>query len=583
MNKRHNTNEKIIFPLFNGTAKKPVKSSINIKSLYELKNELNCKIYTNIYTYNTLFDGIFLCRGVNNISGKKNCGKSSMCYHICINLFFNDLLHYFHLFYSSYFSFDNFLHKKNIHNVVDYMNTTILGDDIIKEFIEQQDNFKKLLNIMKYFVLTFKQHYGKNNNVENKHNINNNTHIFYDKHIYQDDTFYNYHDTYQSFYTQIKHFYKRKVIYIDLDNSFFIDRYKNMIYSSLEKIKKLMHRYIQFCSEKKVIPFLLLLEKTNKYIKEYISFNIYKNYSNEFSFFIDIFNHYLFKYIYNISFSHVFNNLQLLKIFNFFELINVINYIYQHIQTYYSSSSSEYYHFNKYIPHDLGIVVIDNLNYIFKASSINNNNNNNNNNINIYYQLEMLLNKLSILSLEKHICILITNNDNNNFTRHESFNKKNDNSFYKIISPYIYNNIHLKIINQKIFFEHNYPKKKNTNQSQKQKQKEKQKQKQTNNKSDDTFQHENLNNNNNNNEHSNTNLFDQTKQNIYQNEERQLFNVYSSDDDQSMDEMDLQEKDDDHSFYEKKYNLRYIKVKGKNKSTFCFFEINKYGIETILM
>ncbi|ETW32627.1 hypothetical protein PFTANZ_06652 [Plasmodium falciparum Tanzania (2000708)] len=78
MSKRNNTNEKIIFPLFNGKVTKSSKSSINIKSLYELHNELNHKIYTNIYTYNTLCDGIFFCRGVNNICGKKNSGKSSI-------------------------------------------------------------------------------------------------------------------------------------------------------------------------------------------------------------------------------------------------------------------------------------------------------------------------------------------------------------------------------------------------------------------------------------------------------------------------------------------------------------------------
>lgn len=270
---------------------------------------------------------------------------------------------------------------------------------------------------------------------------------------------------------------------------------------------------------------------------------------------MDIFNHYLFKYIYNISFSHVFKNLQLLKIFNFYELINVINYIYEHIQTY--SSSSSYYHFNKYIPHDLGIVVIDNLNYIFKGCPLNNN-------INIYYELEMILNKLSILSLEKHICILITNHENNYFTRHETFNKKNDNSFYKIISPYIYNNIHLKIINQKIFFEYNYPKKHTKKRKQ------------------DTNQNTN-NISKKKNEQIITNVADDIKHNIQQNEDCTLYNVYSSDDDQSLDQMDVQEKEDDNSFYEKKYNLRYIKIKGKKKSTFCFFEINKYGIETMLM
>ncbi|SBS97067.1 conserved Plasmodium protein, unknown function [Plasmodium malariae] len=557
-------NEKVITPIINKGAIKPVE----IKSIHELQYELNIKIYTNIYTYNTLCNGIFICRGINGITGKKNSGKSSLCSHICVNLFFNDLLHFFHLFYSTYFDFENFLHKKNIENKFSSKISKNLKN-LRKEFNIESTNFQELNQLLNYFTLLFIDLYDKKVKEKNAGFLLNYNRIYNNN-----------------------QFSKKRIIYIDLDNSFYIERYKNMIYSSIEKIKKLINTYINFCGEKNSFLFLLLLDSSNFYQKQQL-FNIYKNYTKEWYLFINLFNHYLNKYIDDITFFDVFKNLQILKIFNFSELVNVVHFICDHVEKYAHPKTN---HFNKYIPSDLGAVVLDNLNYLHKSNTVNdmqltnaqlkdkqpndeqpndeqpnneqpnneqpnneqsnneqpnneqpnneqpnneqpndeqpndeqpnnkqlnskhlNNKHLNNKKLNteqLNNELKCLLMKLSKLSTEHKICVLITNNDSKYF-------KKHDEHFNKIYSKYVYHHIIVRFINQKNLFEHNYPTKK------------------------------------------------ESKKN----------DCYTPSSDEGSDEM---AENHDDNFCTKRYNQRYIKIKKKGKDNICFFEINEYGIETLL-
>ncbi|CRG95963.1 conserved Plasmodium protein, unknown function [Plasmodium gallinaceum] len=471
--KKNVSHEKIISPVISKLDIKPVK----IKNLYELNKELKNKIYTNIYSYNTLCDGIFICRGINGITGTKNSGKTSLSSHISVNLYFNDLLHFFHLFYSTYFAFENFLKNRNI-EIKFFLQSGNNLNKIKKEFNSSNKTFYELNELIKYFTLLFIEKYDKKIDGSEFY-LNNNKKVNESSNLFS----------------------KRKVIYLDLDNSFYIERYKNMIYSSIDKIKKLMNTYMGFCSERHSFLFLLLLE--NNDLKKNL-FHIYKNYSNEYFLFINLFNHYLKKYIYDITFLDVFKNLQILKIFSFNELINVVNYIYQQLQNY-SVRSTNY--FNKYVSSDLGILVVDNLNYLYKSYEFNHDLNN---------ELINLLKILSKISTKYKICVLITNNEN-------KYLKKYDKYFNKIYSKYIYNRIVVRFINKKFFFEYNYSAKK---------------QKQFQNKS-----------------------------------------ITNSSSEESFYEIG---ENDEETFYEKRYNLRYIKVKKKNKINICSFEINEHGVQTLL-
>ncbi|CRH03674.1 conserved Plasmodium protein, unknown function [Plasmodium relictum] len=471
--KKNVSNEKIVTPIVSKSDTKPIK----IKNLYELHNELKYKIYTNIYSYNTFCDGIFICRGINGITGRKNSGKTSLSSHITVNLYFNDLLHFFHLFYSTYFAFENFLKNENIENKFSLKIGNNLNK-IKKEFHNSNEAFHELNELIKYFTLLFVKKYDKKIK-ENEFYLNNNKEMNESSNL----------------------FYKKKVIYLDLDNSFYIERYKNMIHSSIYKIKKLMDTYTEFCSERSSFLFLLLLE--NNDLKEKL-FYIYKNFGKEYFLFINLFNYYLKKYINDITFLDVFKNLQILKIFSFNELFNVINYIYEQIQNY-SVTSVNY--FNKYVSSDLGILVLDNLNYLYKSYGFNTDLNN---------ELTILLKILSKISTEYKICVLITTNDNKYLNKYDDY-------FNKIYSKYIYNRIVVRFINKKFFFEYNYPSKKHK-------------------------QFQNKSNSNSSSEDS----FDEIGEN------------------------------GDEAFYEKRYNQRYIKVKKKNKISICSFEINEYGIQTLL-
>ncbi|VWU51586.1 conserved protein, unknown function [Hepatocystis sp. ex Piliocolobus tephrosceles] len=491
--------EKIITPIIRNEYPK----SIKIKSLQELQQDQSHKIYTNIYSYNTLYNGIFISKGINGVTGGKGSGKSSMCKHICVNLFFNNLLHFFHLFYSAYDDFELFLQKKNIKNEFCY-ETSIKLNTISKQFNEckKKKNIQALNELITYFTDLFIELYDKKQYI-----------YTYISHFLNPS---------QVLYNKNK-FSKKRIIYLDLDNSFYIDKYKNMIYSSIENIKKLLKTYMNFINEKKCILFLLVIEKNHLQKKKQL-FHIYKNYSKEGNFFIYLFNHYLEKYIYDIKFSDVFLNLQILKIFHFNELVNIVNFIHDQVNKY---ANEDLLYFNNYIPRDLGLIVVDNINYINKCNTIinipsNTNDDVNNNatistNFNIKQftkNVNQMLKELSNLSIEHNICVLITNNDNKYF-------KKSDIYFNKLYTKYLYRNIVLKYINQKIYLDYICP-----NEIKKE-----------DNRSDTTY--------------SEDSLYDHTE-------------------------------DNDKKFYEKRYNQRYIKMKKKKKKGIaCFFEITKFGIKTL--
>lgn len=396
--------EKIVTPIINKHSIEPIK----IKNLHELEYELNNKIYTNIYSYNQLCNGIYVSRGINSITGKKNSGKTSLCSHICVNVYFNDLLQFFHLFYSTYFDFEIFLQNKNIENKI-FSKTLRDLNKIRNAFKNQNTSFEELIELINYFYNLFielfeKKYDGPNNNhskvLKANHNISKDTNNKYNN-----------------------NFSKKRIIYLDLDNSFYTERYKNMIYSSIEKLKKLLNTYIEFCSEKKTYLFLLLFQNFNNFTNKKNTFNLFfPNTYEECNIFINMFNKYLKKYIYNITFSEVFLNLQILKIFNFQELINVVQYIYKHIQKY---EQNPFKYFNKYVPSNIGALVIDNLNYLYKSSycydNLNNSTNSNNKKHYINSEFTNLLKTLSILPTKHKIAVLVTKNKNNFFNKHEEW------------------------------------------------------------------------------------------------------------------------------------------------------------------
>ncbi|SCM19612.1 conserved Plasmodium protein, unknown function [Plasmodium chabaudi chabaudi] len=510
--------EKIVTPIINKQNIEPIK----IKTLHELEYELNNKIYTNIYSYNQLCNGIYVCRGINSITGKKNSGKTSLCSHICVNIYFNDLLQFFHLFYSTYFDFEIFLQNKNIENKISSKTLRDLNK-IRNGFKNQNTSFEELIELVKYFYSLFIELF------EKEYDGVNNNHSKVLKAIYNlsKDTSKKYNNS----------FSKKRVIYLDLDNSFYIERYKNMIYSSIDKLKKLLNTYIDFCSEKKTYLFLLLFQNFNNLTNERKSFNLFfSNTYEECNIFINTFNKYLKKYINNITFSEVLLNLQILKIFNFQELINVIQYIYKHTQKY---EQNLFKYFNKYVPSNLGALVIDNLNYLYKSSSCYDNLNSltssNNKKNSINNEFINLLKILSKLSTEHKIAVLVTKNKNNFFNKYEEY-------FNTHYSKYLYNNINIKFITHKLFWEYNS---------------------QVNGNIPSQFENKN-------------------KKYDKHNRDKKL-NIDSFNNSSSSDESFQQlEENSDLSFCEKRYNQRYIKIKKKGKITMCFFEITEYGIQTLL-
>ncbi|SBT35660.1 conserved Plasmodium protein, unknown function [Plasmodium ovale wallikeri] len=543
---------------------------IKIKNLDELENELDYKVYTNVYTYNT-------CYGV-------------------------------------YFDFEKFLQSKNMKNIFCFETASSI-DKIQKEFNRERNNLQELNDLINHFSFLFIELYSKNiksNDVEifpMGKKIRNYNHRFS----------------------------KKRVIYLDLDNSFYIERYKNMIYCAIKKIKKLMNTYLEFCSEKKSSLFILLLGKYNKTLKREL-FHVYKKHTKDHYLLIEIFNYHLEKYINDITFSDVFLNLQILKIFNFDELTNVVQFIYDQVQKYARHPDG---HFNKYVPADLGAVVVDNVNYLHRShvgvwsehrenghacgvhtssehissehissehisgehisgehisgehisgehisgehisgehisSEHINSTHTSSEHIGsahtsseqvgnahvdsvhmdsahvdsahvdiahvdsahvdgvhtgsahtssgcarsahkralVHTQLKSLLRMLASLSTEHKICVLLTNNENN-------FLKKKDKYFNRIYSRYMYNNMVIKFINKKNFLECNYPSKRQ-------------------------------NENNDDNCSSTEESFRELAQNY------------------------------DEIYCQKRYNQRYIMTKKGGKTETCFFEINKFGIETLL-
>ncbi|GAW82776.1 hypothetical protein, conserved [Plasmodium gonderi] len=495
---------------------------VNIRNINELKEELKDKIYTNIYSYNAICEGIYINRGINEITGRRNCGKTSLCSHICVNLFFNDLLHYFHLFYSTYFDFENFIENKSIENIFSSKTADRLYA-IREEFILENKNFKDFKQLIKYFISQFIKLYGneRSTHIENIHQSDHNKRKIYrhGNNIYGQN-----HEIHSECFS------RRRVIYVDLDNSFYIERYKNMIHASIEKIKKLQNRYMDFCKEKKCSLFLLLLECDKEMKSSLVS--LYKKYSESYDPFINIFNEYLDKYINSLTFFDVFKNLQILKIFNFNELFNIIHFISNELQKYQERSNK---YFNKYVPPDLGGIVLDNINYLYKIHKPVKTQGDN--------ELHMLLKTLCKLSTDYRICVMITNNDNKYF-------KKKEEKFRKIYSKYVYNHIVVKFINEKRFFEFNFPTKK--------------KKKNTDSKSNSS---------------SDQSLNDLSG-NIDCSDEANVRNVEEDDDVGHF----VYKDDENDAFFKKRYNQRYIKIKKKKKtSNFCFFEINELGIETVLI
>ncbi|ETB57357.1 hypothetical protein YYC_04861 [Plasmodium yoelii 17X] len=508
--------EKIVTPIINKQSIEPIE----IKNLHELEYELNNKIYTNIYSYNQLCNGIYISRGINSITGKKNSGKTSLCSHICVNIYFNDLLQFFHLFYSTYFDFEIFLQNKNIENKI-YSKTLQDLYKIRNAFKNENTSFEELINLINYFYNLFielfeKKYDGPNNNHSKVLKANYNLSKDSNKKKYNNN------------------FSKKRIIYIDLDNSFYIERYKNMIYSSIEKLKKLLNTYIDFCSEKKTYLFLLLFQDLNNVNKKKNLFNLFfSNTYEECNIFINMFNIYLKKYIYNITFSEVFLNLQILKIFNFQELINIIQYIYKHIQKY---EQNIFKYVNKYIPSNLAGLVIDNLNYLYKSSycydNLNSFTNSNNKKNYINSEFTNLLKILSKLSTKHKIAVLITKNKNNFFKKHEEY-------FNTHYSKYLYNNIIIKFITNKIFWKYNCQ-------------------------INDNISNKHY--------HQNENESKKNKLNL-----SKFTNSSSSD--ESFQQL---EENSDKLFCEKKYNQRFIKIKKRGKVTMCFFEITEHGIQTLV-
>ncbi|CAA9990079.1 conserved Plasmodium protein, unknown function [Plasmodium knowlesi strain H] len=550
--KKWPSNERVVKPIVS----KGYISPLSIKNVKELKEELKNKIYTNIYTFNTLCDGIYISRGIYAITGRRNTGKSSLCAHICVNLFFNDILHYFHLFYSSFFDFLQFLEEKNVESKFCLQTANRLSE-VGTEFSLGYKSFNDFKQMVRYFSAQFVQLQGGKDNGVSVSGGHINCPCGSGRQGDEDDQREERYLKEECF----ERFSKRRAIYLDLDNSFYMERYKNMIHASLEKIKKLMNTYKQFCSEKKCSCFMLLLQ-SDKQLRNFLS-PLRKKYSASYDSLIDIFNHHMEKYINRITFSDVYKNFQLLKIFNFGELVNVVNFISSELQKYEQPCSK---YLSRYVPPDLGVLVVDNMNYLYKEGSHGKNKWNS--------ELSELLKTLSKLSTENKVCVLVTNNDNKYFSKKEEW-------FFHLYSKYAYSHVLLKFINEKKLFNFNsFPKGKinalrehrrgNRNESLHVKSSVI--------KDDNTYH--NRGRDGNENSTSSEESFNELSRNADADEGKASDDKNPGDYDEESDE----EEDAKDAFFKKRYNLRYIKIKRKKKKTeLCFFQINEFGIETILV
>lgn len=437
--------ENIVIPLFKKSKPPPCR----LKSVYEIGKDLKRKIYTNLYAYNTTCKGIFISRGINDINGFRNCGKTSICSHICVNLFFNDLLHFFHLFYTTYFCFENFLKQRNLENKISKKLSSTLKRNR-KKFAKKNKSFEELQEVTEYFTEIFIKKYGQEKNqsqtatkkaykTDDEGNTSGTQKVRNEKRNIQNRT------------QEPHQFSKKRVIYIDLDGGFYIERYNNMIRSTIDRIQNLMKTYLQFVAEKDCTIFLLFLE--NKKLKQKLS-QIYKNYKEEPIFFIDLFNYYLKKYVTDISFNEVQAHLQILKIFHFQELVNTIVFISKQIEKYhlsYTSSTSltfsnpsahcfHFPHFNKHVSQNLGIVVVDNLYHLYRSNEYS---------VSLKNQLLNVLKHLYVLSTRYKICVLVTNT-------YTKYSKIYDELFNRLYSPYLYIRLVLKFLNKRLYYEHNY-------------------------------------------------------------------------------------------------------------------------------
>ncbi|EUD65172.1 hypothetical protein C922_04458 [Plasmodium inui San Antonio 1] len=576
-------NERVLRPIVS----KGYISPVDIKNVKELKEELKDKIYTNIYTFNTLCDGIYVRRGIYAITGRRNSGKSSLCAHICVNLFFNDVLHYFHLFYSAFFDFVQFLEKKNVENKF-CLRTANRLRQVGTEFAMGNKNFGEFKQLVRYLFAQFVQSHGgegyggysngggdsgRDDQEERESEPGE-----YGKKEKRSHGLLRRHSPLRP-----HRFSKRRAIYVDLDNSFYIDRYKNMIRASLEKIKKLMETYKEFCCERKCSLFLLLLEG-DRQLKDFLS-PLRKKYDLSYDPLIQIFNHHLDKYLNRITFSDVYKSFQLLKVFNFGELINVVNFINSELQKCQQPWSK---HFSRYVPSDLGVLVVDNLNYVHRGVPQGKNKWEN--------ELKQLLKTLSKLSTENKVCVLVTNNDNKYF-------KKKEERFFHLYSKYVYSHVLVKFINEKKLFEFYFPSK---GKSKARRGHGKGNQDESGNRNGNVHVNGSMIRNHNTNRNSNRNSGSDGNENSSSSE--QSFNDLSGSadaagDGKAVDDSDPAEEGDpagdndpgDHAdqsdddedangaFFKKRYNLRYIKIKRKKrKPKLCFFEINEFGIETML-
>ncbi|KJP88272.1 hypothetical protein AK88_02053 [Plasmodium fragile] len=557
-------NERVMRPIVS----REYVSPCNIKNVKELKEELKGKIYTNIYTFNSLCDGIYVSRGMYAITGRRNCGKSILCAHICVNLFFNDVLHYFHLFYSTFFDFVQFLEEKNVENKFCLRTATNLRQ-VCTEFALGNKNFADVKELVRYFSTQFVQLEagGDHANCDNAHR----THAHRDsgREDGTDGQFgaFDERDELGPKEQWRQRFSKRRAIYVDLDNSFYIERYKNMIRASLEKIKKLMKTYKEFCSEKKCALFLLLLEG-DKEMKTLLS-PLRKKYSASFDPLIKNFNHHLDQYIHRITFSDVYKNFQLLKVFNFGELINVVNFISSELQKYEQPCSK---HFSRYVPSDLGVLVVDNLNYLHRGGGPHGKNTWDN-------ELNQLLKTLSKLSTENKVCVLLTHNDNKYF-------KKKEEQILQLYSKYVYNHVLVKFINQKKLSEFSFPAKGESKAGRAHGKGSRK---------GSVMKDENSNRKSGMDVNANCSSSEQSFNDVSGNAHAAGAGSADGDDvghvgdAQRSDPGDCTEQSDEDedtkdAFYKKRYNLRYIKIKReKRKPELCFFEINQFGIETMLV
>ncbi|CAI7722685.1 conserved Plasmodium protein, unknown function [Plasmodium vivax] len=551
-------NERVIRPIVSKGCINPV----NIKNVKELKEELKDKIYTNIYAFNTLCDGIYVSRGIHAITGRRNSGKSSLCAHICVNLFFNDWLHYFHLFYSAFFDFVQFLENKNFENKF-CLRTASRLRQLGAEFALGNKNFGEFRQLLRHFAAQFVEAEGgqgmgiwggsDSSGEGGSGECGLHPHRCHHR-------------------APPQRFSKRRAIYLDLDNSFYIERYKNMIHSSLEKIKKLMSTYKEFCLERKSSLFLLLLEGDGE-VKEFLS-PLRRKYTESYDPLMHCFNLHLEKHLNRITFADVYKNFQLLKVFHLGELINVINFISSEVKKWEQPGGR---HFSRYVPSDLGVLVVDNINYLHRGGPQGKNKWNN--------EIKQLLNTLSDLSTENNVCVLLTNNENNYF-------KKKEEKLFRLYSKYVYRHVLVKFINEKKLFEFYFPAK---GKSKLGRPHGKANPKGSTQMNGGLIREDNANRNSGSDGNANSSSeqsFNELSGSAHAEEAgyaeyagyadgEDVHDGSAAHDGDHSDDSDDEDASD--AFFKKRYNLRYIKIKRKKrKPELCFFEINEFGIETML-